>query len=188
MKKTIKNIIFIVLLIYTIGSFAFMIKAKKDNYNSMILYNQKLNLEGNTDYKFSTSEWEYIIRYSSRYEFSCELFELLLGATFVGTILGLIISIKESSKIKYILYFIFGNILYNSILSTIQSIIFIKLNLQSANHFINEFLYNYLNFAFSLNDFLKYLIFVIGIVIIILVNTKTKVKKLNDELKKKQNQ
>lgn len=188
MKKTIKNIIFVILLIYTIGSIAFMINAKNDNYNSMISYNQKLNSEENSNYKFSASEWEDIIRYSARYGFAYELFELLLGATFVGIILGLIISIKQSSKIKYILYFIFGNILYNSILSTIQSIMFIKLNLQPTNNFINEFLYNYLNFTFSIKYFLQYLIFVAGIVIIILVNTKTKVKKLNDELKKKQNQ
>lgn len=190
MKKIIKNIIFTILLIYTIGSVIFIINAENNFEKYLSKYQQTIpESEGQ---KRSTSDVlneaiEYT-RFDSKFAFAYNLKVLLIASTFVGGVLGLIISIKESSKIKYILYFIFGNILYNSILSIIESIALIKLNSQSTSSFINEFLENYLTCTFSLRFFLYYLIFVVGIVIIILVNTKTKVKKLNDELKKKQKQ
>lgn len=106
---------------------------------------------------------------------------ILILSLVLGSIISLIIEAKENSKVKYVLYFIFGNIIYNLLWMVIVNFIVGRVQIRGY-YFINSYL------STMKQVFIPYiLLYIIFITINILIN-KSKVKELNETLEgKKEN-
>ena len=167
--KTIKNIVLTILVLFAIATIVVMA------YNA---YKREARLHVVPE-DLAPNEVFLAGIHQGFYNYQYDLILLGIGAIILGIIIGLIISLKENSKAKYLLYCIFAFILYNGILSTL--IIFTEKRFGLRTSFLGT----YIECCIDKRYILYYFIFVAGIVTIILVNNKNKVKELNDELNKK---
>lgn len=187
MKNVLKNILICISIIYLLISLVyniFFIQIAKETLKTNINA-QGLMLEGNvTTYEFEDIQKEYT-RGGLRQGY--ENLEILTISAVIGTILGLFISLKENSKVKYVLYFIFGNILYNSIWLVI--ITAITNNYLETTENGNWFYYLYKSYTsvfennMFIKTFLSYILIYATILIGNIINNKKKVEELNRSLK-----
>ena len=182
MKKILKNIILSIFIIFTIISSISAI------YNYIVCQDIVSNLvvdkgeemhtettslpNGMTIHKLIKKSY-----YNGMLNVLNQMYDIFIISIILGTIVGLIISVKENSKIKYILYFIFGNILCNIIGGIIVQGIYMK---YTGIRF--TFFESYLE-SFR-GTILIYIISYISIILIGRLDNKIKVNKLNKELKK----
>lgn len=113
MKKILKNMIICIAIVYFVFSIFYNIFAKS-------IYTEQLQIEEATNliYAGDTSYFSAVISIINTN--LC----IILGSIIIGAILGLTISLRENSKIKYILFFIFGNIIFNLVSTIILCVIF----------------------------------------------------------------
>lgn len=168
--KTIKNIVLTILVLFAIATLVIMAYNAYKNEDRINKLPQEIN---------SYTDMFILGQHNGTYGYQSVLVLTGIGTIILGTIIGLIISLKENSKVKYILYCIFAFILYNGALSILT--IFAERNFGLHTTFLDT----YLECCIDKRYILYYFIFVIGVVTIILVNNKNKVKELNDELNKK---
>lgn len=104
------------------------------------------------------------------------LFTLLIISCIFGTLLGFILSTSEFSKIKYLLYLIFINILYNTIMGAIIQYIYQQQGIEFT--FFESFLQSFIT------TFPIYFILSLVFILIIYLINKKKINTLNKELQK----
>lgn len=182
MKKILKNIIlstFIVFSIISITSVIYNYAISKDAVKNLLVdLSQGVHQEsmyipnGMTLQNFIKMNY-----YNGILDILDQISNIFILSIIIGTIVGLIICVKENSKIKYILYFIFGNILCNIIGGIIVQGIYMK---YTGIRF--TFFESYLE-SFR-GTILIYIILYIFIILIGILDNTIKVKKLNKELKK----
>ena len=121
-------------------------------------------------------KYDWIREYEAKIKIiNMNLISMIIALIIGGTI-ALIMSVKENSKIKYILYFIFGNIIFNISWTVIQIIIH-----NSINTFVNlSFIRTYINT--TVKTFIPYIIMYLLILYANMLNNKQKVKNLNASL------
>lgn len=190
MKNTVKNILITILILYTISSITYLMYSYLSGKETQEILREEINFLNLPE--ISTQSEVYKTIYDSNidnifYQMyfidgKLEVIEgiivCLIFSSILGTVIGATISLKENSKAKYILYFIFGNILFNTISTLITQSIYWKNNYDKIS--LQE---NYIN-CFK-TTFIGYVIlYSICIIIRILIN-KIKVDKLNTELLKR---
>jgi threonine/homoserine efflux transporter RhtA len=114
--------------------------------------------------------------YNGRFGVVNEMSDIIIASIILGVLIGSIISLKENKKLKYILFFIVGNILYNTIFSIIIQGIYLKNDIK-----LSFFGCYYESFTSNILNYIIIFIVIIGIVMLI---KNISVKKLNKELKK----
>lgn len=175
MKKASKKILIYVAILYFIfslcysmylkGAYTEQLHAVESSNESMIIIE---NIGKNKD--------ERLAEYYSKIEIIDMNLISMSIAVIIGGIIGLIMSVKENSKIKYILYFIFGNIIFNITWTVIQIVIH-----NSINTFANlSFIRTYINT--TLKTLIPYIIMYLLILYANMLNNKQKVKNLNATL------
>lgn len=105
-----------------------------------------------------------------------QFIDILIISIIVGIILGLIFSVKEFSKIKYILFYIVGNILINTFMGIIIKNIYFKSGVQLS--FFEAFAQSFKN------TIIIYSIAFITVVLINIFDNKMQINKLNKLYKK----
>lgn len=173
MKKSLIRTIIIISIIYTIISSFYTIFYKAITQENMEIievmertaYN--VTLETNTKKQIGIEQRKII-------EMLDINISLIIISIILGIIINLIIEAKENIKIKYILYFIFGNIIYN--IFWMGMVHFIIGYPMSTYNIINK----YIDTMKSV--FIPYvLLYIIFIVVNILIN-KSRVNELNETL------
>lgn len=181
MKKILKNIILSIFIIFTIISSISAI------YNYIVCQDIVSNLvvdkgeemhtettslpNGMTIHKLIKKSY-----YNGMLNVLNQMYDIFIISIILGTIVGLIISVKENSKIKYILYFIFGNIVCNIIGGIIVQGIYMKYGVR-----LTFFVAYGESFRGTI---LIYIILYIFVILIGRLDNKMKVNKLNKELNK----
>lgn len=181
MKKILKNIILSIFIIFSTISIISVI------YNYIVCQDIMKNLvvdtsegmhiestnipNGMTVHKFIKMSY-----YNGMLNILNQMCNIFMQSIIIGTILGLIISVKENSKIKYILYFIFGNILCNVIGGIIVQGIYMKHEIRLT--FFEAYWESFIG------TILIYIILYISFILIGRLDNKIKVNRLNKELKK----
>lgn len=173
MKKTLKNIIICICIIYFILSLSSLFLEKgiiSENWLSLCDFQ---NEQETTELKYYYNALQELI----------DINLIMAGISIlIGAMLGSIISVKESSITKYAVYFIVGFFVY-SILWT------------GINYLVNSSYGNieYMNFIEIYKGILKipviisYIILYSTILSGIIIYNKNKVKELNETLKNKEN-
>lgn len=179
MKETLKNIIICVCIVYFILSLGYTIIS--EGYNKEILSNYQ-NKSEDQFYQYDISvksHWESF--YTSKISILDANVKVLIISICAGTMIGLIISTKENSIAKYIIFFIFGNIVYSLLWTCIALII--NRHLGNYYQFYIEYVNLYKQTAQSV--FISYLMIYSVIVGGIIFYNKKQVKELNETLKGK---
>ena len=179
MKKIISRICLISMIIYFIISSFYTIFYRELLKEDIAVMKQSIAQEESRLME-KDIRMDYIMENQAR-EYVLNTNLLLIGVSIgIGSFIGLILSVKENSKIKYILYFILGYLFYSLVLIGIMGIVMGK---DASKYFlINIYLQNILPIILSYS----------AIYAIILVaniwRNKSKVKELNETLKgEKQN-
>lgn len=182
MKKILKNIILSIFIIFTIMSITSIIynyAISKDAVRNLLVdlsegvHQENMYIpNGMTLQNFIKMNY-----YNGILDILDQISNIFILSIIIGIIVGLTISVKENSKIKYILYFIFGNILCNIIGGIIVQGIYMKYS-GIRFTFFESF---YESFTGTI---LIYIILYIFIILIVRLDNKIKVNKLNKELKK----
>lgn len=168
MKKTIKNVIICIAIVFLICSSIYNVFAKA-------IYTEKAEIIETTDIANNYGNRNY---YESKItEVDINLF-LISVCVVIGGIIGLIISLKENSKVKYVLYFICGNIIFTMTWTIILCIIYNKISRFTSISFFRTYLDT------ALKIFIPYVIMYCLILYANILNNKNKVKDLNGSLKR----
>lgn len=185
MKNVIKNmflcftIIFsIIIICYTIYNYNITRDITNNivnKSNSIQINEEIISLQEN----ISLLDFLKLNYYNGKVGIFYEIFNIVIISSIISVLLGTIISIKEYPKTRYFLYFILGNIIYNTIFSIIIHGIYLKNNIQLT---FFECFYESIK-----NTLLNYIIFFIIINGVIVLIKKVRIKKLNNELNKKNN-
>ncbi len=170
MKNIIKKCCIFTAIIYLVLSLVINIYFYVEKSNESASLMQE-NIEQTITINIANNA--YTVGYMNMAKINIQIFILSL---FLGTVTGLILTRKESSKIKFIIIYIFVNILWNTLVTLITLILFNTHNLE-----IN-FFEMYLKILI-LND-IPYTITYSIILIIRAIDSKMKIKKLNTTLKK----
>ena len=173
MKKVAKNIFFSVASIFLVCSMVFTLfqmGITNENLKAMeqidtqpvmtITNNSHIHIQ-NYHYGASSILSEYLF--------------LFVISLILGGLIGLILSLKENSKVKYVLFFIIGDMIYTGIWMGIQQIAYKAYNVKeiyTLSSYAEAFQRYFLSYVF---------IFAIMVVAVILYN-KYKVKQLNETL------
>ena len=179
MKKTLVHIFvsifilfFILTFIYTIYQF-FTISKISDSLVGTSNTIQEVTITSNMSYPDSLK----LSYCNGMLTILHHLFTLLTISCIFGTLFGLILSTSEFSKIKYLLYLIFVNILYNTIMGTILQYIYQQQGIKFT--FLESFLQSFIK------TLPIYIILSILFILILFFINKKKVNTLNKELQKK---
>lgn len=175
MKSTLKNIIVSISIIFLILTLSYsliyksytaeLIKIYEENSNSFLL--EEETISSKEYYKYLNNNVLDILN---------TYINLFIISTCVGTLIGLFRSVKELSIIKYILFFIFGYLLYSIIWTEFAVII----NKYMGNTYFNRFdLFMSVSIIISISFILIYSAIVTGIIFY----NKHQVKELNANLK-----
>lgn len=178
MKKSLKSIIICICVFYFILSVGYTIIGK--GYYSEVLesYNEDTML--NKYYLENTEQKIESLKSLARGNIYCidiNIFILIISAC-VGTLVGLMISAKENTVAKYILFFIFGNILYSLVWTGIAWLV--ESNMKIYNI---DFITLYKDTARVV--LMSYILLYIAIIAGIIMNNKKQVEELNETLKNK---
>ena len=182
MKKIIKNIFCSIVIIYFIISIIYLVY----NYNivqnitdstipitnSTQMHDETISLEENV----TISQLLKLNYYNGGMKILYDISNIVIISIIIGIILGSIISLKENHKAKWILYFIFGDFLYNTIFAIVIQGIYLKDKIRL--NFFECF------FESLKNNFITYILIFLVIMGIILLIKKVDVKVLNKELNK----
>lgn len=174
MKKAVIRTIVIISVIYIIISSIYTFFYKAVAQEQLQIMEDSLDSIYNETFETRVRE-QNIINQRKTIEMLDINISILIVSIVLGTVINLIIEAKENSKIKYILYFIFGNIIYNILW---MGIVYIIMGLPIRVYsFINAYL------STMKTVFLPYvLLYIMFIIINILIN-KSKVNRLNETLK-----
>lgn len=180
MKKILKNILISITIIYFIFSIL---------YNGVfkVLHTERVDMLTKTQSEIYNIKEEMtygrMLLNSASAMLSIVNVNLvgILCSLIIGTIVGLIVSVKENSKIKYILYFIFGIIIYNAIWTFIISSIYDSYGL--LNVYTNYNIIETWEYAFE-KTFISYILIYIIVIVANVINNKIQVKNLNENLNK----
>lgn len=172
MKNIIKKCCIFTAIIYLVLSLVINIYFYVEKSNESASLMQE-NIEQTITININIANNAYTVGYMNMAKINIQIFILSL---FLGTVTGLILTRKESSKIKFILIYIFGNILWNILVTLIALILFNTHNLE-----IN-FFEMYLKILIL--NAIPYTITYSIILIIRAIDSKMKIKKLNTTLKK----
>lgn len=184
MKNTIKHIIVSILLVY------FVISGISIGYYYTVARNQIeelqiLKAEGNGTHEEMinlannlTIEKLFKLNYfSGKMSILTSMFKIMIFSLVIGILVGLSISVKENSKIKYILFFILGNIAYNGIMTFIIKVVYERNNLSLG---IGEAYCE--SFKRTIAIYVLFYMIFFGLK---LLDNRSKVNKLNKELNNK---
>lgn len=176
MKNIIKRIIIYICIIYFILNFTY-IGIQKIIYDEIIEADEtKIFYHDDTIEKMMSQE-QCLDAYS-HLEIINPSFKIGIFAIFIGTIIGLIKSLKENSKVKYILVFILGALVYNLGWTILQYLLIYG---GLTGNYRDEFFGIYKNPSMLI--IISYIIiYLISIVAIIQIN-KNKVSQLNKAFK-----
>lgn len=139
MKKILKNIIISASIIYfilSIGSSIFIREELKYSLLSLEKIDEKMMLYGQTTEQTAEKEW-ISFRNGQIYILEDNLRNAVISIV-IGTFIAILLSSKENSIVKYILFFILGAIVYN----LIWTIVICLVNLIVGNtwiHFLEVF-------------------------------------------------
>lgn len=179
MKKVLKKIIVciaITYLIFSIGCNIFLKGGCTEQKKGIEEEAESYQVVVGQDYTFKNVMIENI---DGRIAIININLTIIIISIIVGTIVGLIASVKENSKIKYILYFIFGAIIYNILWTIIISIIYDSYNLINVYEFYNIF--DTFIYSFK-NTFISYILIYIIIILVNIIKMKVQINKLNENL------
>ncbi len=180
MKKIVKNIILSIIIIYFIINIVYVIynyntiKSIVDNSivvsNNEKMHEETLSIQENMSIlKLMKSNY-----YNGRFGTINEISNIIIVSIILGVLVGSTISMKENKKIKYILFFMVGNIFYNTIFSIITQGIYLKNDIKLS---FFECYYESLK-----SNILNYVLIFIVIVVVVMLIKNISVKKLNKEL------
>lgn len=183
MKKYFKTTFFSIVAVYFILSFIFNFKTyfvSKNQlapYKEMLLFKDNINnthIQQSSEYNLNTSDLIAVTNLSGKLEIASQNVFIILVSIIIGMIIGVVKTLKEFSKLKYLLYFIIGYVIYISIF-----IIFIYFS-EQIYHL--DLLSSTLNIAFKFS--LLYILFFLIAVIANIIISKFQVNKLNKLLHK----
>lgn len=189
MKKILKNILIAIIVLYVITSILYLVYSYLSSLETQQILREEINfinlpmtnVQSETYkgiYDFNIDNTFYQIYYmDGKLKVTSVLIVFLVFSIILGTAIGAIVSLRENSKAKYILYFLFGNVFFNTISTLISQSIYWKNNYDEIS--IQE---NYLE-CFK-TTFIGYVILYIIFTIIRIEINKIKVDKLNKELLK----
>ena len=172
MKKTLKNIIICICIIYFILSLSSLLITKELIHEAWLSIMDLQNEDEVTTIREGYDKMESLININ---------LTILGTSTLIGTMLGLLISIKESSIKRYIVYFIVGFVVYSLIWTGVNYLV----NLGAENG-------KYVKFIGLYQEILKpviisYIMLYVAVVSGIIIYNKNKVKELNETLNNKDN-
>lgn len=174
MKKRLKIIIFSIVIIYfifSIGNLIFNYLTYKNILNSIDLSNSNIE-KIETESPLSFSELLKLSRLSGTADIIYQQMFLIFISIILGISIGIVYTLKEFSKIRYLLYFILGYIIYTLALFIIAYFSTKDLELNTLS------IYSYIA-----NHFLLiYILFFIILLIINFIIGKVQIKKLNNKL------
>ena len=116
--------------------------------------------------------------YSGRLEIVYHHFEVMTIAIFLGIFISMVIILKENSKIKFVLFFIIGNIIFNLFCTSITLFVF------QSNGIELDFIEKYINI--TEHTFIAYTIIYCIFLMIAFLDMKVKIKKINESIKKRE--
>lgn len=176
MKKTLKNILICLSIIYFVISLCYSVYLKG-------AYTEQLNaiLESNNQSmifvdNIGMTKYEWEDEYRAKIEIIDMNLISMAVALVIGGIIGLIMSVKENSKVKYVLYFIIGNIIFNIIWTFIQIAVHNSVNTLYSLNFIKTYINT------TVKTIIPYIIVYILILYANISNNKQKVNNLNASL------
>lgn len=177
MKRTLKKIICSVFILFSIISIIALIydyyiikeAMSQQNLSSQTesMHQEIINLQDG----MSINTFSKIIYYNGMSTVLYQMLSILVVSILAGIILGLILSIKESSITKYILFFILGNSLYNIFMGVLIQGIYLKAGINIS--FFEAFFMSFTSTIFI------YSILFFFVVIINLISNKVKINTLN---------
>lgn len=177
MKKSLKNILIIIAVSYLLLNIiytVFSIGLTEEGISIISSQKEEVVLNNITFNNIEQSRYYgmlYVLEYNVM---------LLIISSIIGILIGTMYSLKEDSKVKYILLFVLGNFIYTFVWMIIENIFYKTYGL--------ELDMNFLKYVQTLkNYFLSYVFFYFIIMIARIVTNKYKVKVLNDNLEKKDN-
>lgn len=178
MKKFIKNTIIttsiIFLFLSLITNSYFLINSKQNIKNIGIPQsNETITVSTSIQKDTSVHNLIQLNNYAGRMEIVYNSFKVLFLSIIIGIIISLFTIQKENSKIKFVLIFILGNIIFN-ILYTITVYFIYKNNsidLYTMGYILNHSIYE---------TFLPYCIIYISLVILQRIYLKHKIDKINN--------
>lgn len=175
MKKTLKNIIICICILYFILSIGYVVVCRG-------LYSESIKgLDGNCLFDGYSQTYTIIDHLKGQYQGMLyildDIIKIGIISIIMGILLGLIVSSKENSVVKYITMFIFGYLLY----CILWTIITILINKSVSDIISNNFMNIYIG-TFT-NMFVSYIMFYSAIILGIILKNKMQVNLLNDELK-----
>jgi len=175
MKKSLKNILICLSIIYFIISLCYSMYLKgayTEQVNAIMENNSSMVLIGD----IGLDKFDGIREYRAKIEIiDINLISMAI-ALIIGGIIGFIMSVKENSKVKYILYFIIGNIIFNITWTFMQIIIHNSVNTIYSLNFIRTYINT------TLKTIIPYMIVYILILYANISNNKQRVNNLNASL------
>ena len=173
MKKVAKNIFLSVASIFLVCSMVFTLfqmGITNENLESI----EQIKTQSITTTTIPNTQSMQSYHYGASSILSEYIF-LFVISLILGGLIGLILSLKENSKVKYVLFFIIGDMIYTGIWMGIQQIAYKAYNVKeiyTLSSYVEAFQRYFLSYVF---------IFAIIVVAVILYN-KYKVKQLNETL------
>lgn len=174
MKNTLKNIIISISIIFLVLTLSYTIINKSYKLELIKIFEENPNLFYLED-TITFNECR-IIETNTIIDTLDTYLNLFILSTCIGTLIGLFRSVKELSIVKYILFFIFGYLLYSILWTELVVIV----NKYVGNTYFNRFdLFMSVFPIISVSFILLYSATVAGIIF----NNKHQVKELNENLK-----
>ncbi len=179
MKKTLKNIVACIAIIYLILSIVYTIFSMGLTQENIEISKQERETFFN-EQKISINQLNQNYRYGMQHVCSYHIWFMILSSV-IGTSIGCLISLKENSKVKYVLFFILGNVMYTFIWIFIESMLFKAYGAMTQIYFFSyiEAVKRY---------FLSYVFVYALLVTATIIVNKYKVKVLNETLKMQKTQ
>ena len=174
MKKVAKNIFLSVASIFLVCSMVFTLFQMGITNENLESIEQRKTQSITTTTTIPDTQSMQNYHYGASSILSEYIF-LFVISLILGGLIGLILSLKENSKVKYVLFFIIGDMIYTGIWMGIQQIAYKAYNVKeiyTLSSYVEAFQRYFLSYVF---------IFAIIVVAVILYN-KYKVKQLNETL------
>lgn len=177
LKKVLKNVSICILIVYFVISLGYAIIEKGVLEEEISILNSR---KTSSDEMYNvTYDAKDIENLSAKVMIINNNLKIVVFSIIIGGMIGLVISVKENSKVKYILYFILGELIFNSIWTVIMVMIYCK------NGIDIEYIYHRLSniyYEMFIKFFLLYVLIYISIVAINIANNRRKVQQLNERL------
>lgn len=174
MKNTLKNIVVSISIIFLVLTLSYTLMYKSYRIELIKIFEENSDLYISND-TISSEEYHTTLNNNIFYILNTYI-NLFIISTCIGTLIGLFRSVKELSIVKYILFFIFGYLLY----STIWTEFVVIVNKCVGNTYFNRFdLFMSISIIISISFILIYSTIVAGIIF----HNKHQVKELNENLK-----